>query len=219
MDVVGRVTPIRAVATRLSATILAGVIAISCRAVDTKGPTANQSAGGRTSADSALVVTAPDSQATPSPSTTVPRSGVEPRIVQNDTVALHAPPWNVTRVLDALRSADFVPAPSARPVHTQVLAVPGTAIGIRHGEVQLFIYGDANTAGAAATALARIPSNQFYRAVTGPVSRGMISSHLVGRPVVLSTDNLVAIVFSADSSVQHAVHDALTREHQNQQVP
>ena len=94
------------------------------------------------------------------------------------------------------------------------MAVPGTAIGIGNGEVQLFIYGDTNAAAAAATMLAKAPSDRFYTAVTGPASHGMISSHPTGRPVVLSTDNLVAIVFSSDSGVHHRVRDALMRNHQ-----
>lgn len=187
----------RATLIRLTALAATWAVAINCRAAETKRPVAGQRSG-ETAPASAVPV----------------HSDVAPRIVQNDTVSLYSPPWNVARVLGSLRSAGLSPAPSAHVVHSRALAAHGTAIDIRNGEIQLFIYGDANTAAAAATTLATIPSDRFYTAVSGPVSREMISSHLTGRPVVLSTDNLLAIVFSGDSSVHHKVRDALTRKHQ-----
>ncbi|MGI8509277.1 MAG: hypothetical protein ACR2MQ_08135 [Gemmatimonadaceae bacterium] len=186
----------------------------NCRAVDTKGPVTHRGSGETATESSVSSGGAVDSQAYHTAGTTPSRRAGEPRIVQNDTVSLHSPPWNVARVLGALRSAGLSPITSGQVVHAPALAVPGAPIGITNGEVQLFIYGDANTAAAAASALGKIPSNRFYTAVTGPVSRIIISSHLKGRPVVLSTDNLLAVVFSGDSSVHHKVRDALTRKHQ-----
>ncbi len=210
---------VRIITARLACIVATGAIAANCRGVDTRRPVAHRGSGETATASSVSSGAAVDSQsyhaARAAPSLRVggePRA--EPRIVQNDTVSLHTPPWNVARVLGALRSAGLSPTPSAQIVHAPALAVPGAPIGVTNGEVQLFIYGDANTAAAAASALAKIPSNRFYMAVTGPVSRGMISSHLNGRPLVLSTDNLVAIVFSGDSSIHHKVRDALTGKHQ-----
>ncbi len=139
---------------------------------------------------------------------------MSPRVVQNDTVSPYSPQWTVARVLGALRSVGLAPMSGATTIKSKAMAVPGTVIGIGNGEVQIFIYGDANTAAASATMLARVPSDRFYAIVTAPASHGMISSSPTGRPVVLSTDNLVAIVFSSDSGVHHRVRDALMRNHQ-----
>lgn len=141
-------------------------------------------------------------------------SDMSPRVVQNDTVSPYSPQWTVARVLGALRSVGLAPMSGATTIKSKAMAVPGTVIGIGNGEVQIFIYGDANTAAASATMLARVPSDRFYAIVTAPASHGMISSSPTGRPVVLSTDNLVAIVFSSDSGVHHRVRDALMRNHQ-----
>lgn len=205
--------PVRIITARLAALVATCAVTANCRAVDTRRPVTHRGSGETATASSIPNGATVDNQSYHTAGAAPSRRAGEPRIVQNDTVSLHSPPWNVARVFGALRSAGLSPTPSAQMVHAPALAVPGAPIGITNGEVQLFIYGDANTAAAAASALAKIPSNRFYTAVTGPVSRGMISSHLNVRPVVLSTDNLLAVVFSGDSSVHHKVRDALTRKH------
>ena len=131
-----------------------------------------------------------------------PHHGTEPRVVQRDTVSLFSPPWTVTRALEMLRAANLNPTIRSANVSYPAIPIPGTSVAIQSGQVQLFIFGDANSSAAAATA--------FANSVTAHTLVRNVNS---ARPVILSADNLLAVVIASDTAVVHKVRDALTRRH------
>ena len=149
-------------------------------------------------------------------------STIKPLLIEHDSVTLHAPPWTVASAIAALQAARLNPAPVGGTVRYHGVAVPGTRVRIDGGEVQLFIYGDANVAGVAADTLARIPVGVLQRARATPASAGRADAARRSMssqpdssilPLVLSTDNLLAIVFAQNRQVEQRVHDALERKH------
>ena len=68
--------------------------------------------------------------------------------------------------------------------------------------MQLFIFGDANSSAAAATGFANTPMAHALGSGPGAMA-----------PVVISTDNLLAIVIETDNGVLQKVRDAIIRRH------
>lgn len=135
---------------------------------------------------------------------TVPNAhtGTEPRVVQRDTVSLSSPPWTVTRAVEMLRAAGLNPTVRSANVSYPGIPVPGTAVAIQSGQVQLFIFGDANSSAAVATTFA-----------STHIAHTLASKVDAARPVILSTDNLLALVIASDSAAVHKVRDVLTQRH------
>ena len=114
-----------------------------------------------------------------------------------DSVSAHAPTWSVDLVLGALRSAKLPPQVRG-PVSERFLGAPGTLIEIPGAELEVFIYGDAIAA-----------ARDIDRLDTLAVSpRG---AKLVWRkpPAIVTSNNLVVIVLTADPAVRAHVRDVL----------
>ena len=114
-----------------------------------------------------------------------------------DSVRAHALQWTGELVMDALASAGLSPLVRGS-TREPFMGIPGVLIDITGGEVEMFIYGDANAAAR--------DVDQLDTLVVGP--RGQ---HVVWRkpPALVNANNLVLIVLTADPAVRTRVRNAI----------
>jgi hypothetical protein len=127
---------------------------------------------------------------------TVPTAGAP-----SDTAAPQGATWNLEMVEGQLREAGFTVSRDRTPVTLPYMSVPGTALDLGgSAAVQIFLYGDAAARGADTDSLD----------VTRPAPRGA-SVPWRGPAVLVTDNNMAAIVVTGDQALRSRISDALHR--------
>jgi hypothetical protein len=170
-----------------------GRLAILILAAACGGPGADAGVEGRSTA----------ARAADSPVATPRVAALPPR----DSVSAHAPTWDLDLAVGALRSAGLDPVVRG-PVREPFLGVAGTLVEVTRAELELFVYGDAVAAGRELDGLDTLAVSRRGR-------------RIVWRrpPALVTSNNLVTIVLTADSDVRERVRRVLGTIRTGEQVP
>lgn len=155
-----------------------------------------QLACGRDSQDRRADTVASDPKGKPMPVANPVLSAVPAR----DSVSAHPVTWTVDFVLERLSSAGLSPK-LAGPVQRKHMAVPGTRVFIPGAELEVYLYGDAN-----ATAQ---DIDRFDRLMRMPDGALMWEKP----PALVTANNMVIVVLTADASIRERVRDVLHLSH------
>ncbi|MEP6991273.1 MAG: hypothetical protein ABJA80_10110 [bacterium] len=117
-----------------------------------------------------------------------------------DSVSLFPVTWTVDFVLERLASAGLSPT-LAGPVQQKHMAVPGTRVLIPGGELEVYLYGDAN-----ATAQ---DIDRFDRLMRMPDGALMWKKP----PALVTANNMVIVVLTADAALRERVRKVLHLSH------
>jgi hypothetical protein len=117
-----------------------------------------------------------------------------------DSVSAHPVDWTVDLVLERLRSAGL-PATLAGPVQQSHMSAPGTRILVPGAELEVYLYGDAN---ATAPDIDRF--DQLMRMPDGALMWEK-------PPALVTANNMVIIVLTADAALRERVRDVLHLSH------
>ncbi|MFN2564605.1 MAG: hypothetical protein ABR499_06275 [Gemmatimonadaceae bacterium] len=118
-----------------------------------------------------------------------------------DTAAPQGATWNLEMVEGQLREAGFTVSRDRTPVNLPFMSVPGTALDLGAGvTVQVYLYGDAAARGLDTD---KLDTNRAAPRTGAAPWR---------TPAVLVTDNnLAAIVLAGDQPIRSRIRDALHR--------
>ncbi|CAN5905880.1 hypothetical protein BH11GEM2_BH11GEM2_17810 [soil metagenome] len=118
-----------------------------------------------------------------------------------DSVSLFPVTWTVDFLLERLASAGLSPT-LAGPVQQKHMAVPGTRVLIPGAELEVYLYGDANATSQ--------DIDRFYRLTRNPRDSGLVWKK---PPALVTANNMVIIVVTADTALRERVRDVLHLSH------
>lgn len=127
-------------------------------------------------------------------SPTVPQAVILPA---RDSVSAHAPTWDLALAVGALRGAGMQPVVQ-RPVREPFFGRQGSLVSVTGAELELFIYGDAIAAGRDIDGLDTL--------TVSPRGRRIIWRK---PPSLVTSNNLVTVVLTTDSTVRAQVRRVL----------
>ena len=135
------------------------------------------------------------------PSPTPDRTGAA-----DDTVPAQVITWDLAALEAALRGAGLEPARAAAVVSHPFMSVAGTVYSLSGGgELQAFLYADANAA-----------ARDVERLDTARVAPPTMMITWRATPALVTSNNLAAIVLTNDAALRRRVREALAaRRHAN----